>query len=438
MGVLTHAGICVPCLLPHYSRFPWCNTQRKGARRSTIDFRDPKACAALTTALLARDFDICWDLPPGHLIPPLTGRSNYIHWLEDLLELSSPGNGTSIRGLDIGTGANLIYPLLGARLCGWSFVGADVNQAALEAAGKLRDANPDLSDLIELRRVDMQPEQQSFFANDPGAALEPAAALNGPSRAGTGILSSALLAEEPGFAFSMCNPPFFESMEEAGANPATGFEGTDLEMVYPGGEAAFVRSMARDSTTVSQRVHWFTTMVGKKATLKSLRASLQTLGVRSLRTTEFAQGRTSRWAVAWSWMAGTDTATKPLSRGLPPAKRMAMLAPNQRHYSMEIVGSVAETWKHLQAAVGRAAIGLVEPAESYAVRVHLANSSEEGRQRKRTRTESIDVSVNFQIYQYQPKSQTVVATLEGDAAGDTFKTFTALVKNIFDSFLSQE
>ena len=31
-----------------------------------------------------------WWVPDGHLVPPVTNRANYIHWLEDLLALSSP------------------------------------------------------------------------------------------------------------------------------------------------------------------------------------------------------------------------------------------------------------------------------------------------------------------------------------------------------------
>ena len=53
--------------------------------------------------------------------------------------------------------------------------------------------------------------------------------------------------EGEGFTFTMCNPPFFESMEEAGQNPATAFSGTAVEMVCPGGELAFVTRMVADS-----------------------------------------------------------------------------------------------------------------------------------------------------------------------------------------------
>lgn len=67
-------------------------------------------------------------IPDGQLCPTVPNRSNYIHWIEDLL-LSNiiPMINTDrdiMRGFDIGTGANCIYPLLGASLKGWSFVGS--------------------------------------------------------------------------------------------------------------------------------------------------------------------------------------------------------------------------------------------------------------------------------------------------------------------------
>jgi len=36
-----------------------------------------------------------------------------------------------VRGLDIGTGASAIYPLLGARVYGWSFLGTDIDEYVL-------------------------------------------------------------------------------------------------------------------------------------------------------------------------------------------------------------------------------------------------------------------------------------------------------------------
>lgn len=76
---------------------------------------------------LYRFLHIRW-IPDGQLCPTVPNRSNYIHWLEDLLSSdvvakANSDRGSNVRGFDIGTGANCIYPLLGASLLGWSFVG---------------------------------------------------------------------------------------------------------------------------------------------------------------------------------------------------------------------------------------------------------------------------------------------------------------------------
>lgn len=58
-----------------------------------------------------------------------------------------------MRVLDIGCGANLIYPLLGAAMHGWRFVGVDITDAAMHWAARNAAANPHLQHLLEIRRV---------------------------------------------------------------------------------------------------------------------------------------------------------------------------------------------------------------------------------------------------------------------------------------------
>lgn len=58
--------------------------------------------------------------------------------------------------------------------------------------------------------------------------------------------------EGENFDFCMCNPPFFESMDEAGSNPRTSCGGTPEEMVYPGGERAFISRIIEDSVILKQ------------------------------------------------------------------------------------------------------------------------------------------------------------------------------------------
>ena len=98
----------------------------KSNKRKRIDFKDPAALKCLTKTLLLHDFNIRWDMPLNHLCPALTVRLNYLHWIEDLLNLANITK-ENVRGLDIGTGASVIYPLLGCRLHNtWSFVATEV------------------------------------------------------------------------------------------------------------------------------------------------------------------------------------------------------------------------------------------------------------------------------------------------------------------------
>ncbi|MEW5302420.1 MAG: hypothetical protein WDW36_005209 [Sanguina aurantia] len=295
--------------------------------RAHFDYTSWGGTKTLTATLLAADFGIEWDLPAGALVPTVTNRANYIHWLSDLLALSSPPGGV-VRGLDIGCGANFIYCLLGASLYDWTMVGVDVTQVALEWARRNIDANPHLAKLLELRDNNITPTQDAVSTlpvNDGSAA-------DGSQQQPRGILTPTLRGSSESFAFCMCNPPFFESMREANANPHTACGGTLAEMVCEGGEVAFVMQMVEDSEELQGRIHWFTTMVGKKSTLKALRKELHDRRVTALRTTEFAQGKTSRWAVAWSFTVDRSTNQKPLraagtAQSEAPQDGAATLAP---------------------------------------------------------------------------------------------------------------
>ena len=54
--------------------------------------------------------------------------------------------------LDIGTGANLIYPLIGAHEYGWRFTGSEINPQAFASAQAIINGNPGLSRAVRLRR----------------------------------------------------------------------------------------------------------------------------------------------------------------------------------------------------------------------------------------------------------------------------------------------
>ena len=84
--------------------------------KQSINFAEPKAVKALNAALLAHYYQInFWDIPAGYLCPPVPGRADYVHYIADLLAQDNHNQvptGKQITGLDIGTGANLIYPIV--------------------------------------------------------------------------------------------------------------------------------------------------------------------------------------------------------------------------------------------------------------------------------------------------------------------------------------
>jgi 23S rRNA (adenine1618-N6)-methyltransferase len=55
-----------------------------------FDYTSWEGTRQLTATLLKADFGITWWLPEGQLVPTVTNRANYIHWINDLLALSAP------------------------------------------------------------------------------------------------------------------------------------------------------------------------------------------------------------------------------------------------------------------------------------------------------------------------------------------------------------
>ncbi|CAI9765449.1 unnamed protein product [Fraxinus pennsylvanica] len=294
--------------------------------RPRIDWTDFNATRELTRVLLLHDHGLNWWIPDGQLCPTVPNRLNYIHWIEDLLasDLIPCTLGNSVvKGFDIGTGANCIYPLLGASLLGWTFVGSDVTDVAIEWANRNVDGNPHVSELIEIRRVDteikifdaeeLQNRQKDNInsyvdsSNIKSVDMGPAPSFSLRSHSakksyhGPPVLVG-VIKDWESFDFCMCNPPFFETMEEAGLNPKTSCGGTPEEMVCLGGEEAFITRIIEDSAQVKHTFRWYTSMVGRKSNLNILTSKLWNVGVTVVKTTEFVQGHTSRWGLAWSFM----------------------------------------------------------------------------------------------------------------------------------------
>ncbi|HDX8376751.1 TPA: 23S rRNA (adenine(1618)-N(6))-methyltransferase RlmF [Aeromonas dhakensis] len=256
---------------------------------STIDFADPAAVKALNKALLALHYGIQhWDLPAGYLCPPIPGRVDYLHRVADLLAESAGKvpTGKGVRVLDVGVGANCIYPLLGAREYGWRFVGSDIDPVSVKAASLLANSNG-LGSQIECR-------------------------LQGRA----GDIFQGIVAPRERFALTLCNPPFHASLAEASKGterklrnlgkevkdkPVLNFGGQKAELWCEGGEAAFLAAMINQSRAFAEQCLWFSSLVSKKENLPVAKKALTRVGARQVRVLEMAQGNKVSRVLAWTF-----------------------------------------------------------------------------------------------------------------------------------------
>jgi 23S rRNA (adenine1618-N6)-methyltransferase len=130
------------------------------------------------------------------------------------------------------------------------FLFIDVTDVALEWAKKNVESNPHLAELIEIRNANAVPFASQSETNGREAAKgKTSEPVDDQAKPEPPILLG-VVKESESFDFCMCNPPFFESIQEAGLNPRTSCGGTTEEMVCPGGELAFITHIIEDSVSL--------------------------------------------------------------------------------------------------------------------------------------------------------------------------------------------
>jgi 23S rRNA A1618 N6-methylase RlmF len=199
-------------------------------------------------------------------------------------------------GIDIGTGASCIYPLLGVAMNNWNFIATDIDQDSLDYARKNISLNG-WSDKIELVHID-DPSTILLFPRVTG--------LNEEKSEKEGQYVNSKKEGETNretFDFCMCNPPFFSSLEEKSENPKAVCNATTGELVTEGGELAFIFKMIEDSLILRERITWYTSLIGRFVNVKLIKSELLKRGINNITTTVFYQGNTTRWAIAWSFSA---------------------------------------------------------------------------------------------------------------------------------------
>ncbi|KAK3361217.1 hypothetical protein B0T24DRAFT_642747 [Lasiosphaeria ovina] len=280
---------------------------KKGGK---LNFSDAAAFMQLTKTLLKADFGLKIELPDDRLCPPVTNRHNYILWLKELMDTTSyeqPGG--KLCGLDVGTGASCIYPLLGAVQRPWNFVATDIDAKSLVYARKN----------VELNGLDKQIRVMERKASDSLVPLDDISVQS--------------------IDFVMMNPPFYESEDELKQSaenksqpPNSACTGAPVEMICEGGEVGHVGRMLKESLILRDKVRWYTTMVGKASSLNALVGQLRENNIDNFAVTEFTQGKTRRWALGWSFapMRPADHVARGINAGswenlVPPLTKQDVL-----------------------------------------------------------------------------------------------------------------
>ncbi|KAJ8591203.1 S-adenosyl-L-methionine dependent methyltransferase [Rhizopogon salebrosus TDB-379] len=272
---------------------------------STINFKSLPAQRRLTEALCHRDYGLSLTLPDDRLCPPIPNRLNYVLWLQDIVKSTCSSN--AVRGLDIGTGASAIYPLLACRLGPtWSFIATDIDERSIQFA-KQNIAQNSLGSQIVIEHVSAD-----------GPILQP------------------LHTSPMDFDFVMCNPPFYSSAEDVSRSaefkelgPNAMCSGAEVEMITPGGETSFVSRIFSESLQFRTKCRWYTSMLGKMSSIPDIVCLIRDHNVDNYAITEFVQGQTRRWAIGWSFQDVRLPDT--LARVSNPALQSIMPSRNTLH-----------------------------------------------------------------------------------------------------------
>ena len=266
--------------VPELKKYIQANKQGE----DTIRFSEPAAVKLLNKAILASCYGIKnWDFPDTNLCPPIPGRADYIHHVADLIKGKN-----NITCLDIGVGANCIYPILGISEYNWNFIATDVNQEALSHADKIIKSNPNLKEKAEFR---LQEDKNNIFKN----IIKPTDKIY----------------------VSICNPPFHATDKDAlkgstrKVRNLTGkraekiklnFSGMTNELVYEGGEKQFIQNMIIESVNYGKNCLWFTTLVSNERNLNRFYSSLEKYGAADVKTIHMGTGNKISRIIAWTFL----------------------------------------------------------------------------------------------------------------------------------------
>ncbi|CAG2113206.1 unnamed protein product [Medioppia subpectinata] len=318
-----------------------------------FDYNDCHALRQLTITLLKKDFDLEVRIPADRLIPTVPQRLNYILFVEDLVSKLKDflrGNGREVLeviGVDVGTGCCAVFPLIGCTLNkDWSFVAIDVDPVTIESA------------VDNINRNHLNPRIKVIECNE---------------ETGFAPIVQQMSANGQRIHFLMTNPPFFEhnysdeeedeeeediesNVTESKAQMDCTLESGDkpvfkskvdrkralrhkssantskpIESVVSGGEVEFVSKIIENSLQLKDKVLIYSSMLGKKSSLKQLKSiiksEVQRGLIHSFVCTEFCQGLTKRWGIAWTLVSGLNLRDVAVTKAIKPKPPLVYYLP---------------------------------------------------------------------------------------------------------------
>ncbi len=256
---------------------------------ASINFHDSESVKALNKALLIHSYNLkYWDIPDGFLCPPVPSRSDYIHYIADeLIKINQGKNPRNIIALDIGTGANLIYPIIGTKEYNWNFIASDIDNNSIANVKEIISEN-DLDKKIITR---IQKNKNHIFQG--------------------------IIQEDEYMDITICNPPFHASAADAEKGTQRklknilknksqklnlNFSGKSNELWYEGGEINFIKKMILESELFKNQVLLFSSLISKEKNIKPLILLLEKSKASMMKLIPLHHGNKKIRILLWSFM----------------------------------------------------------------------------------------------------------------------------------------
>ena len=214
-------------------------------------------------------------IPKGFLIPPIPSRINYINLINSIIaKLIKDIDIKNIIGIDIGTGANIIYPILGYSIYKWKFICTEINKEAYNNAKLILQKN-NLENNINIIK---QNNKDNIFIS--------------------------ILNRENKYIFSMCNPPYYNyeneiKLEDKKRDNEYNFD----EIYYKNGEYGFFQRYFEESICYKNNVFLYTILIGKKINAENIYDKLSSYNdiIKIYNMQKILTGNNVRYIIYWSF-----------------------------------------------------------------------------------------------------------------------------------------